>query len=45
MNIMNKKIIASILSVILITVQSQATIKASATRTSADVFLRVGICA
>jgi hypothetical protein len=36
---MNKKLLASILSVMLITVQSQATIKASATRTSGDVFL------
>ena len=36
---MNKKLLASILSVMLITVQSQATIKASAIRTSVDVFL------
>jgi hypothetical protein len=37
--VMNQKLLASILSVMLITVQSQASIKASATRTSADVFL------
>jgi hypothetical protein len=36
--VMKKKLLASILSVMLITVQSQATMKASATRTSADVF-------
>ena len=36
---MNQKLLASILSVMLITVQSQATIEVRATRTSADVFL------
>jgi hypothetical protein len=36
---MNQKLLASILSVMLIAVQSKATIKASATRTSADVFM------
>jgi hypothetical protein len=35
---MKTKLLASILSLMLITVQSQATIKANATRTNADVF-------
>jgi hypothetical protein len=35
---MKKKLLASILSLLLITVQSQATIKATGTRTIADVF-------
>jgi hypothetical protein len=35
---MKKKLLASVLSLMLITVQSQATIKATATRTAADFF-------